>query len=118
MRNLIMTGFIALCSIASFAGNGETEINQLSISNIENSIDNSQISNDSEPTYIYEFSLWFYLSDGSGTGTSYGHKIAITETCITEAEMEQMRSAYLFIYQLQYPGQNIIITANQIESCD
>lgn len=118
MRNLIMTGFIALCSIASFAGNGETEINQLSISNIENAIDNSQISNDSEPTYIYEFSLWFYITDESGTGTSYGHEIATTETCITEAEMEQMRSLYLQIYQMQYPNQNIGIMVHEEEPCN
>jgi len=118
MKNLIMTGFIVLCSITSFAGNGEAEINQMNISNIENSINDIQVLNDNEPTYIYKFSVWFYITDESGTGTDYGHEIAISENCITEAEMEIMRNLYLQIYQLQYPNDNVGIMVHEEEQCN
>ena|SRR5690554_3907020 len=118
MKNLIMTGVIALSSMFAFAGNGEKKIIESDFIKIENSIDDVQLLNDNEPTYIYSYVLWIGESDETDTGYTWGLPLTTPPICQTEAEMEAMRSSLKDTYQLFYPNQAVQVLASIDDECN
>ena len=83
MKNLIMTGVIALSSMFAFAGNGEKEIVQSELEKIENSINDCQSLDNNEPTYRYRYVLWRTISDENGIGDTFGTLLMEFPVCQT-----------------------------------
>lgn len=101
MKKLFLMSVFALGSMASFAGNGEKEIENYNFKDYSLQTQLVQDANDFfEVKSQYRIVIWRYFWDPvSGHGSSYGQVAIASTPCYTEAEAETFRAGIEAVYQ-------------------
>jgi len=120
MKKLIIMSVFALCSMISFAGNGQKELADKTFNEVK--IENSSAS-ESDANFntgnVYKIDIRiFWVCSGGMSNDSF--QTAIDQTaCLDATQLANVKAMYLMLYQTMYPDVcNIVVYDTLLYPCN
>lgn len=118
MKKLIIMSVFAMCTMISFAGNGQKELADKAFNEvkIENSLESDAAFNTGN---VYKIDIRiFWVCSGGMSNDSF--QTAIEQTnCLDATQLANVKAMYLMLYQTMYPDVcNIMVYDTLLYSCN